>query len=171
MPDNSATTVWSNGLNFTLQSAARSAVGSYIGGWIWWPYWDGDTFTITVEDGAWIVDSQYGPWHVSSQQMQSGLMKLSLGGDMVNDSPVSFIVRITRENYAAPRTNRVANGVIQDGDMVFVPVQIPAGTSQAVFDLVFHRDWSKFPTSDIDLYLDRWTGASWETTASSAGAG
>ncbi len=37
--------------------------------------------------------------------------------------------------------------------MLFIPVQIPAGTSQAVFDLVFHRDWSKFPTSDIDLYL------------------
>ncbi len=153
VPDNSATTVWPNGLYFNLQSADRSAAYPPIYGWIWWPYWDGGSFTITVEDGQWIVDSQYGPWPISSQQMEPGLMKLSLGGDMVNDSPVSFNVLITRENYAVPKMNRIANGLVKPDDMLFVPVQIPAGTSQAVFDLVFHRDWSKFPTSDVDLWI------------------
>ncbi len=116
VPDNSATTFWSNSLWFNLGSATRSGVYPPIGWWNWRPYWEGDSFTIIVEDGQWIVDSQaYGPLLVANQPMQTGLMKLSLGGDMVNDSPVSFNVRITRENYAAPRTNRVGNGVVKRG--------------------------------------------------------
>jgi uncharacterized protein YfaP (DUF2135 family) len=44
---------------------------------------------------------------------------------------------------------------------------MPEGISQATFDLVFNRDWSKFPTSDIDMYIVDpegniiWDGASY----------
>ena len=33
------------------------------------------------------------------------------------------------------------------------PVEIPEGTTQATFDLTWNRDWSKFPTSDIDMII------------------
>ena len=44
-------------------------------------------------------------------------------GDYSNESPVSFKVRITRENdKKGPSGNRVANGVIKDGESFFFSI-------------------------------------------------
>jgi hypothetical protein len=104
-----------------------------------------------VEDGHWY--SSFG--EEAYQPMEPGLMKLSLVGDYSNESPVSFKIRITRENFREPLDvkTRIANGVIKDADSVVVPVEIPEGTMSATFDLVWERDWSSFPTSDIDMII------------------
>ena len=82
-------------------------------------------------------------------------MKLSLIGDYSNEAPVSFQVRIIRENYKEELSihNRVANGPIKMAESAVIPVEIPEGTSTATFDLTWHRDWSKFPTSDVDMII------------------
>jgi hypothetical protein len=147
-PDNSAYAYWPNALEYHLQSAKRTAVNHPIAGY-WYPFAFGDSFTIVVEDGPWTLEGALEAY----QPMEPGLMKLSLLGDYSNESPVSFKVRITRENYAPPKTGLVASGNIKMGDTFFIPVEIPEGTSQATFDLVWNRDWSMFPTSDLDLIL------------------
>jgi hypothetical protein len=85
--------------------------------------------------------------------MEPGLMRLTLIGDYSNESQVSFKVRVTRENDRKKLGNRVSNGVIKSGDMIVVPVEVPGGTNVATFDLTWNRDWSKFPTSDIDMLI------------------
>ncbi len=87
--------------------------------------------------------------------MEPGLMKLSLVPDYSNESPVSFKVRIIRENFREllSKKDRIANGVIKMADSYVIPVEIPEGTTMATFDLVWGRDWASFPTSDIDMII------------------
>jgi hypothetical protein len=85
--------------------------------------------------------------------MEPGLMKVTLLGGVDNESPVSFKLRIIRENYRPMLRGKLVEGEITNGQEVLIPVTLPEGISQATFDLVFNRDWSKFPTSDIDMYI------------------
>jgi hypothetical protein len=146
-PDNSDFAYWPNSLEVHLQSAKRTSFDDPVARY-WYP-WYGDSFEITVEDGPWTS-----PWGLEAYQpMEPGLMKLSLIGDYSNEAPVSFKVRIQRENYAEPLQNRIANGIVKDGDSILVPVEIPEDISEATFDLTWHRDWSMFPTSDVDMLI------------------
>ena len=109
----------------------------------------GDSFDIVVEDGPWTF---WGiPW--DNMPMEPGLMRLSLIGDYSNESQVSFKVRVTRENNREQSGVRVSNSVIKSGDTLVVPVEVPEGINLATFDLTWNRDWSKFPTSDIDMLI------------------
>ena len=146
--DNSAYAYWPNALEVHLQSAKRTAFRHPVEVY-WYPFWYGDAFDIVVEDGPWTF---WGiPW--TYQPMEPGLMKLSLIGDFSNEAPVSFRVRITRENFRQPLRHPIASGPIGMGDVMLIPVEIPEGTTTATFDLTWRRDWSKFPTSDIDMFI------------------
>lgn len=147
-PDNSDYAYWPNALEVHLQSAKRTAYPHPVEEY-WYPFWYGDSFSIVVEDGPWTFADM--PW--TYQPMEPGLMKFSLIGDFSNEAPVSFRVRITRENFRQPLRRPIASSVIKQGDVVWVPVTIPEGVTTATFDLVWFRDWSKFPTSDIDMVI------------------
>ena len=113
-----------------------------------------DSLTLVIEDGPWTEDiGGGGPVEISSQPMEPGLMKVSLAADWVNESPVSFRIRVTREGLRTPLRDPVAAGTIREGDMVAVPIEIGPGVARATFDLDWKRKWDRFPTGDIDLVL------------------
>lgn len=147
-PDNSAYAFWPNALEVHVQDARRTAVKHPVATY-WYPYIDGDSFTIEIEDGPWTLDGS--PWTYAP--MQPGLMKISLAGDYTNESPFSFKMRVVRENYKPAPTGLIAQGDILMGDEFLIPVEIPAGVSKATFDLLFRQNWAKFPTSDIDMLV------------------
>jgi hypothetical protein len=91
-------------------------------------------------------------------------------GDYSNEGDVSFRVRITVENYKEQSGERISNGVINTGDVIVVPVNVPEGTSKATFDLIWNRDWAHYPTSDVDMLifapdfsLVSWAGATFSS--------
>jgi len=145
-PDNSDRAAVPNALQLRVQSAKRG---------MWHPvlvYLDhnyGKTLRMEITDGPWLLDGE----EMFSWPMEPGLMKVTLLGDVINEVPVSFKLRITRENYRPALTGKLAEGEIKNGQGVAIPVTIPDGISKATFDLVFNRDWGKFPTSDIDMYI------------------
>lgn len=149
-PYNASYAYWPNALEVHLQSAKRTSFSHPIAEYFY-TFAYGDTFQILVEDGQWY--SSFG--EEVYQPMEPGLMKLSLAGDYSNETPVSFKVRIVRENFreALDIKNRVASGVIKMADGFVFPVDIPEGTTRATFDLVWNRDWASFPTSDIDMII------------------
>ena len=158
VPPNTTPVAFYNALELHVQSAKRSAVSSPVNLWIGHDQVAalGGAFKIEIEDGDWLLNGLPVEWEPGvpvSQPMEPGLMKLSLGGDWVNQFPVGLKVRITRENDAPHAPRPLYRNWINNGDLLEVPVAIPAGTARATFDLRWARDWSRFPTSDIDLIL------------------
>jgi hypothetical protein len=147
-PDNSAYAFWPNALEVHVQSAKRTAVSHPVG-ILWYPFLDGDSFSVEIEDGPWTLAGV--PW--AYQAMEPGLMKVSLTGDYSNESPVSFKLRVTRESNGLSRGKKIAESDIAMGDAFVVPVEIQSGVSAATFDTVFTRNWTKYPTSDIDMLI------------------
>jgi len=148
-PDNSEYAYWPNSMKILVQSAKRSAFSAPIDTY-WDPNISGDEFTVEITDGTWSLAGE----PVAYQPMEPGLMKVSLIADYANEMPVEFKLRITRQQERNPDKEKpVAQSIINMGDVISVPVEIPAGTSQATFDLVWNRDWLKFPTSDMDLLI------------------
>lgn len=35
----------------------------------------------------------------------------------------------------------------------WIPIAVPAGTTQAIVELGWEHDWSKFPTINLDMYI------------------
>jgi hypothetical protein len=148
-PDNSAYAYWANSLKILVQSAKRSAAPVPIHNY-WDPNLSKDHFSITIDDGSWTFAGET----VSNQPMEPGLMKISLIADYANESPISFKLRLTRQQDSSQEAEKpIAQGIINMGDVVNIPVEIPTGSSQATFELVWNRDWLKFPTSDMDLLI------------------
>jgi serine protease AprX len=148
-PDNSGYAYWPNSLRMMVQSAKRSAAPVPINRY-WDPNSDRDNFTITIDDGTWNFAGDI----VASQPMEPGLMKVSLIADYANQSPVSFKLRISRQQDLSSLDDKsIAHHAIKMGDVFTFPVEIPAGTSKAIFNLVWNRDWLKYPTSDMDLRI------------------
>jgi len=147
-PDNSLYAFWPNALEFHLQSGIRTSVQHPIAGY-WYPYTTGDSFTIQVNDGSWTFNGS----EEFYQAMQPGLMRFSLIGDFSNEAPVSFRVRITRENFRDVLRKPISENEIRMDDAITVPFDIPEGTTRATLDLTWQRDWTMFPTSDIDMVV------------------
>jgi hypothetical protein len=147
-PDNSASAIWPNTLEVYVQDARRSAVDPALS-FRWQPYQDGSKFVIQIEDGLWNLNGEERAY----QPFQPGLMKVTLIGAPTNQAEVSLKLRLTRENKRKPLANPVAEGSLQAGGSRWVPVDIPPGVSRATFDLVWVGDWTRFPTSDIDMFI------------------
>lgn len=150
VPDNSADAFMPNMLEINMQSAQRSETPRPLREFWWFP-WDGDAFTITVEDGPWTSD--FYPFVLADQPMEPGLMKVTLLGGISNECPVSFKIRVTREGFRKPLKGPIAIQTIQIDDVFQIPVEIPADVTKATFDLQWRRDWRRFPASDIDMLI------------------
>lgn len=147
--DNTGYAYWPNSLKILVQSAKRSAAEVPINRY-WDLFYGADHFTINIEDGNWIFDGEVEAF----QPMEPGLMKISLIADFANESPVSFKVKVTRQQDPDRGTDKpFAQSIINMGDVITLPVEIPEGSSKATFDLRWNRDWINFPTSDLDLLV------------------
>ena len=159
-PNNSAYAFAPNRLEINVQSAKRTAAPRPLQEFWWYP-WDpgfpaffGDSLTISIEDGPWtLTNSAHVTLPLVDQPMEPGLMKVSLAGDISNESPVSFKIRITRAGFRKPLKRPIATKAIHMDDIFWIPVYIPEGVTTATFDLYWSKDWSQFPTSDIDMVI------------------
>jgi serine protease AprX len=152
IPDNSADAFMPNMLEINMQSAQRSETPRPLRERWWFP-WDGDAFTITVEDGPWTLTSALVSEPLADRPMEPGLMKVTLLGGISNECPVSFKIRVTREGFGEPLMQPIATQTIQIDDVFQIPVEIPTDVTKATFDLRWFRDWRRFPTSDIDMLI------------------
>ena len=89
--------------------------------------------------------------HYVLDNPQTGLVRVSLQGDWTNAGRVSADLRI-RRSHKRPGSPS-ARGALQQGDFVPFEVTVPAGATQAVFETQWVRNWSMYPTSDIDMLL------------------
>lgn len=149
-PDNSATAIWPNTIHLVARSARRSTpqLGDELD-MLYDPNVSGPEGVLVIEDGAWFLNGQ----QISSMPMQPGLLKLTVGGDMTNQDAVSLALRVTRSGDRKPLRHPVVRSEIRTGDQHVWAVEVPPGTAETTFDLVWSRDWSVHPTSDLDMVV------------------
>jgi subtilisin family serine protease len=82
---------------------------------------------------------------------EPGLMRVTVNGDFTNAGPISTDVSISSTKSGNSRSTDGAR--INDGQLLAFEVQVPAGVTDAVFSLRWRNNWSRYPTSDVDLIL------------------
>jgi subtilisin family serine protease len=82
---------------------------------------------------------------------EPGIMRIVLNGNTHNVGEVSADVVVFSLTSVPPQLTSWAQ--IGVGKSVMIPFNISAGTNQAKFRLSWKGDWSKIPTSDLDLLL------------------
>jgi len=83
------------------------------------------------------------------QNPEPGVMRITIVGDTTNAGPVSG--NITVSSTKEPLPQRTAKKTIGDQDTARFFVDIPSGVTRADFELSWKKDWSQYPTNDIDF--------------------
>ncbi len=82
---------------------------------------------------------------------QTGLVRIALQGDTTNGGDVSATVTVIRHRrFDGPPTSA---GIIEQDEVDFVEVDVPAGAGKAVFELAWSQNWARYPTNDLELVL------------------
>lgn len=82
---------------------------------------------------------------------EPGIFRVTVSGDWTNAGRVEGDVNIF--SIADPLPGSTDQGRVAEGDLIFVPFNVPAGTSAAEFRLSWREDWASYPLNDIDLIL------------------
>jgi len=82
---------------------------------------------------------------------ETGVMRITVSGDWTNAGTVSADVSIVPLKEPLPKFT--TQGKIAQGDLIAVPVPVPAGIAKAEFRLGWREDWGTYPASDVDLIL------------------
>jgi len=85
------------------------------------------------------------------QDPEPGIIRITVMGDYTNVSNVSTDIHVTSRREPLPKTS--ASGTIRTGDSLIFPIDVPAGVSEARFELRWDADWGHYPTNDLDMHL------------------
>ncbi len=115
---------------FAAHSAKTSSIGD--GDYVTGPtFTTGDTFVI--------------------DDPEPGLLRATVLGDWTNASPIALDVKITSVRQKEPRKVTARHSIRQDQQFAY-EVAIPSGAAEAVFQLRWRNNWSRYPTDDLDLF-------------------
>ena len=82
---------------------------------------------------------------------QNGILRIAIQGDWTNAGRISALLTIERQRGERPRATAV--GTVAHGDDIPIKVEVPPGATEAVFEVFWRQNWSRFPTNDLDLLL------------------
>jgi hypothetical protein len=86
-----------------------------------------------------------------AEKPQAGIVRIAVMGDWTNAGRISTDIDIRSVRGKSPKnTDRDR---LQQGEMKQLDVEVPAGTSQANFELRWQQDWGAYPTDDLDLIV------------------
>ena len=82
---------------------------------------------------------------------EPGIVRVTVNGTWTNLDSIS--AQVTIYATTGPEPGHTAQGQISESEFISFPVEIPAGVSIVDFKLTWAEDWSRYPTSDIDMFL------------------
>lgn len=106
--------------------------------------------SFAVERGFAFVNTRE-PFTATVANPQTGLVRIAVVGDWTNAGRVSATVTVTRRQKLDGFPTTLST--IEQDEIDFVEVDVPAGADQAVFELAWKQNWSRYPTNDLDLVL------------------
>jgi len=138
-----------NQFEFYIQSAKRTTRDRYI--YSADVYGDA-SFLITDDATTW--------WGATSgvtavrHVIEPGYMKVTLENDFTSFEVCSADVKITVTAQKPPAPDVTIKGSLAQGDWTgWIKIPVPAGTVKAVVEVWWTNDWTKYPTSDMDMVI------------------
>jgi subtilisin family serine protease len=140
-----------NSFEIYIQSAKRTYYGYYIDSAnVWGDAW----FMIHDDNTKWrgaITGVFLDPY---TRVIEPGYMKIVIENDWTSADVISGDIKITVRAEIEPTPDVVISGEIIEGEWVdWMYISVPAGTKEAAIELRWVNDWTKYPTSDLDLYV------------------
>jgi hypothetical protein len=132
LPPEEQNQLFGDDIFFTVHSAKTSAIGEG----------DYQVITFSPTGGTFVINNP-----------EDGVMRITVNGDWTNAGEIGASVHIFSATQPVP--GLTAQGKIETGQTVVIPLTIPAGTAMADFRLSWHETWGRYPANDIDLYLVR----------------
>lgn len=92
-----------------------------------------------------------GPDSFTIPNPEPGILRVTFTGDWTNAGPVSASFTAS----AVKKSNPIfrSAGKVSEGDLISIPFNMPSGVAEAAFELGWMRDWSRYPTNDIDMIV------------------
>jgi len=153
------TNVWLNpdedvGLNsfeVYIQSAKRTTYGYYIDSA---NVWGDASFYITDDETTW-SGAVTGPfWDSGTRIIEPGYMKIVIENDFTSYEAISCDIKITVTAAKAPAPDVTISGRLAQGEWTgWMWIDVPPGTEKAIIELWWVNDWTKYPTSDMDMIV------------------
>jgi hypothetical protein len=81
----------------------------------------------------------------------TGIVRLAVMGDWTNAGMISVDVEVIEVRNSPAKA--VAQGKVAQSDGDGFLIEVPVGTTQAVFELSWNNHWGRYPTDDLDLIL------------------
>ena len=106
--------------------------------------------SLDVTRGAGFANSQE-PLEVIVNNPQTGLVRIAVQGDTTNGGEVAATVTVTRHRRFDGLPTKIS--IIEQDEIEFVEFDVPAGASNAVFELAWLQNWARYPTNDLELLL------------------
>jgi len=148
-----------NSFEVYIQSAKRSTYAYWIETA---NVWGNAKFEITDYGTTWYgaVTGVYNDTSTLHTAIEPGYVKIVIENDWTSSGPISCDIKITVE-ATPPQPDEVYSGTVVQDEWILLPVTPPEGTKRVVMELCWQNDWSKYPTSDLDLYVQWFNGTDW----------
>ena len=129
--------------------------------------WGDAVFEITDENVTWSgpVSGIYTDWPWYKYVIEPGYVKITIENDWTSSGPVSCDIKITVTEGPLPTPSKTYEGDITQDEWIRIPkggyIRPPRKTTKVVVELSWINDWTKYPTSDLDLYVIWDNGTDW----------
>lgn len=151
-----------NSFEVYIQSAKRTMYAYYIDGA---NVWGDASFLITDYETTWTgeITGVYWDDFTRLAPIEPGYVKIVIENDWTSYDALSADITITvAATTKILRPNVIRWGWIgQDEATPWMRIKVPEGTEKAIIQLTWMFDWSKYPTTDLDLYVYWYNGTQW----------
>jgi len=148
-----------NSFEIYIQSAKRTMYAYWIETANVW----GDAqFLITDYGTTWsgMVSGVYYDPSTWTTAIEPGYVKIVIENDWTSSGPISCDFKI--EVTATPTSpDETYSGTIAQDEWVVFGITPPSGTEKVTLELWWTNDWSKYPTNDLDMYIQWFNGTHW----------
>ncbi|MFX0093336.1 MAG: S8 family serine peptidase [Candidatus Hodarchaeota archaeon] len=150
-----------NGFELFVQSPVRSSEDYFIDTWIY-----GDA-VVDITDFNTTASGALFTYASQDMQLQSGYVRIVLQNEWDSYDWVSGTIKITVEkkkckDFEIP--DKVYAGTLETGEEEEISVDF--GASGVKLELSWVRDWTLYPTSDLDMIIEWFDGVEWHTDTS-----
>ena len=155
-----------NSLEVYIQSAKRTTYAYYIDSA---NVWGDASFLVTDDATSWsgLVTGVFWDDATRLAPIEPGYVKITIENDWTSFSDISATITITVTKAPPATSNLTYTGKIGQDDLTRIPkmgyIVPPAGTTKVVIELSWKNDWTRYPATDLDMFV-RWhdgTVAKW----------